>query len=42
MPPRLSAMAQVLIDRDSRRPWEVAEVVCWTVIEVQGRAASWA
>ncbi|WP_329538537.1 hypothetical protein OG568_61190 (plasmid) [Streptomyces sp. NBC_01450] len=42
MPPRLSAIAQVLIERDSRRPWAVAEAVCWTLIEVQGRAASWA
>ncbi|MFC3347232.1 hypothetical protein ACFOOM_07235 [Streptomyces echinoruber] len=41
MPPRLSAIAQVLIERDSRRPWAVAEAVCWTLIEVQGRAASW-
>jgi hypothetical protein len=35
-------MAQVLIERDSRRPWAMAEAVGWTVIEVQGRAASWA
>ncbi|MFD5430275.1 hypothetical protein [Streptomyces sp. NPDC127084] len=35
-------MEQALIDRDSRRPWAVAEAVCWTVIDVQGRAASWA
>lgn len=33
-------MAQVLIGRDSRRPWVAVEAVCCTGIAFQGRAAS--
>ena len=32
-----SAMAQVLIERDSRRPWPVAEAVCWTAMIPPGQ-----
>ena len=34
-------MAQVLIERDSRRPWPESEAVCWTAMSRHGRAASW-
>ncbi len=35
-----SAMAQVLVERDSRRPWAAVDAVYCTGIAFRGRAAS--
>lgn len=42
MPPRLSAMARVLIERDSRRPCPLFEAVCWMATACQSRPSNWA